>query len=261
LAQDENVVLGQSEIASLANEQASKDPEQTEQKAESTIPEDLRGKSPEELAKIIQDQRSFTGRQGQELGDLRREVDNLKRDVSQQRVLGTPAYTAPLPPQEEPAKFDWDNPGQSVDERVNKKVGELYRIVQAENAMQTANYAEYMAKTQAPQLFEGQEADVRQVMINGVRTGLLHPTQVGNPEVWKMAAWQLRGNKSGYAGQQNVRPVNPSPTETPSGTRPPGYGTEEQISFTDQARQMAKGFGISEAKAAELLRARHKEGY
>jgi len=49
----------------------------------SVVPDDLQGKTPEELAKIVQDQRSFTGKQASELGDLRKQSQEQAAQLEQ----------------------------------------------------------------------------------------------------------------------------------------------------------------------------------
>jgi len=51
------------------------------------IPEKYRGKSAEELLKIVQDQESYIGRQGQELGDMRNQVGTLRGLVDKSLAL------------------------------------------------------------------------------------------------------------------------------------------------------------------------------
>jgi hypothetical protein len=51
------------------------------------VPEKYRGKTAEELLKIVQDQESYIGRQGQELGDMRNQVGTLRGLVDKSLAL------------------------------------------------------------------------------------------------------------------------------------------------------------------------------
>lgn len=58
--------------------------DETEEKpAGFEIPTDLAGKTPEELAKIVLDQRTFTGRQSSEVGDLRKLIEEQQGTIDQ----------------------------------------------------------------------------------------------------------------------------------------------------------------------------------
>ena len=92
--------------------EASKD--QTQQTIENDVPEEYRGKSTAELVKILQDQKSFIGRQSVEVGEVRRLADQLiQRQFAQQ--------ASQAPKQEQPQVDDADfllSPKEAVEKLV-----------------------------------------------------------------------------------------------------------------------------------------------
>jgi hypothetical protein len=77
------------------------------------IPEEFRGKSAAELARIIQDRNQTIDRQGSELGYMRKTFDSMAHQNAQQSV---PAQ--PEPELEEPVDFFVD-PQKAVDQRIS----------------------------------------------------------------------------------------------------------------------------------------------
>jgi len=78
-------------------------PEKPEPNPEDEIPEQYRGKTPAQLAKMLADSQSLIGRQGQELGDLRRKADqyiqaSLQLATQRREAPAAPAAAAPAKP-------------------------------------------------------------------------------------------------------------------------------------------------------------------
>lgn len=79
-----------------------------------TIPEKYRGKSPAELAEMLVEAERFQGRQSQEVGQLRRDLDAV---IQAQLATAQPA-PAPAASEEEPADF-FEDPEKAVDRRID----------------------------------------------------------------------------------------------------------------------------------------------
>jgi len=231
-----------------------------------TPPTKYTGKSVDDLAKMLEEQDKFLGRQAVELGQLRKESDLYKQYLTamaaQEQARMVQQQQAQAAP-EEPVgddKFDWDNPEKAVDIRVERKLRkelEAQRTQMAmENAMVMGNYAKSMAKAQTPHLFNPQiEQAVDQVVWQGLQTGLIKPYAVTSPDTWRMAAWQVHGAISGYAPKASTMPVQPQQTELPSGSRPPAYGAEEPVRLDEAGREMIKKWGgTSEEEAIKAVR-------
>ncbi len=230
-----------------------------------TPPPKYEGKSVDDLAKMLEEQDKFLGRQAAELGQLRKESDLYKQYLTavaaQEQARMMQQQQAPVAPQEPvtDGKFDWDNPEKAVDVRVERKLRTeldgLRAQMAMENAMAMGNYAKSMAKTQTPHLFSPEiERAVDQVVWQGLQTGLIKPYAVTSPDTWRMAAWQVQGAMSGYQNRSPVNPVAPHQTELPSGGRPPAYTDTEPVRLDEAAREMVKKWGLSEEEAVKLVR-------
>lgn len=74
--------------------------------AEDEIPEELRGKTPAQLAKMYREAQSAIGRQGSELGDLRRRVDGFIQATLAGQNKPAPTAAAPAAAPAAPAELD-----------------------------------------------------------------------------------------------------------------------------------------------------------
>lgn len=83
------------------------------------IPEDLKGKSPAQIAKMLKDAQTLIGRQGQELGELRRAADTyIKTALTRPQLAAQPAV-AKQPEEKEPDDVDFfTNPKGAIAQAV-----------------------------------------------------------------------------------------------------------------------------------------------
>jgi hypothetical protein len=72
------------------------------------------------------------------------------------------------------------------------------------------------------------------------------PQNLTRPEAWRMAAWLLQGEKTGYRMAPGITPVSPTATENPVGARSQSFGGDEPSVLDDQARRIMQGMGIDE---------------
>lgn len=154
--------------------------------AEDEIPEEYRGKTPAQLAKMLKDAQSVIGRQGSELGDFRKKADLLiQASLENLRASRAPA-AAPAPQQPAPA-----TPPEDVD-FFAKPADAVAKMIEASPVIQeirktlgaaAAQQAEARA-TAATERFNAAHPDAGEIMANPefqnwvkasrVRTQLLH---------------------------------------------------------------------------------------
>lgn len=124
------------------------------------LPEGLRGKTPSQLAKMYADAQSVIGRQGKELGDLRRHADLV---IQQRAVELAQRQTTAKPAVEKKEVADADffaNPKATVGELVKDIIANHHEIKQLRGESQRLA-AENLATKQATneQAFNGEFSD------------------------------------------------------------------------------------------------------
>lgn len=122
-----------------------------ERRQESTIPERFRGKSAEEIAAAYAELESLAGRQGQELGVLRKAVDTIQ---AQRQPTEQPAKA----PERKPVTVDeiYDNADESI-RRVVREESQS-RIEELERRLQEADRRAALA------VFESKHPDYRSLV-------------------------------------------------------------------------------------------------
>ena len=267
----DNAVLAAEADKLAADEKAPEKsaPETTETGSQPSPPPDLapkyQGRTVEELAKMHRELEGKLGEQGRELGEIKNQYQQSLWQLQQfQQQVAQQIQRPQTPPPPTPASdaWSWDNPGQSVDSRVDtrleKRLNEAMGQFQRQQALSVGELAFDSAKGRRKDLFEGVENEVRGLVQQGVLNGWLAPDSVTKPETYLMAAWQMQGLKKGFAMTPTpTNAVQPSFSETPSGARPPA-DSGEPVVLDDLARGMIKGMGYKEEDIAKEMRERSR---
>jgi len=147
------------------------------------------------------------------------------------------------PQQEQPPTFNYENPAESVQTLVRQELEKEKRARQAEEmqkySFELRNSFEE-GKTKAyktnPKLYDGIKEQVEAGIIEGVKRGMFHPSDLRNDETWDMAAKlaRLKRNEFSYLQPQAPEPVPAPHTETPGSMKeetelPIELSTGEQI--------------------------------
>jgi len=226
------------------------------QTPQATPPSKWAGKSPEELTRMLDDQERMIGRQTAEVAEARQRVSTYENQfaqfMAQQAQQAQTAQTTNTQAPTEPAGFDWEHPDKSVDSRVDRKLRTeldgLRRQMMMETAASQAPIAKNIAKTMYPDAFKSVSDDeLDRAMYGGVQAGNVLPQNLTRPEAWRMAAWLLQGEKTGYRMAPGINPVSPTATENPVGARSQSFGGEEPSALDDQSRSILRGFETDEA--------------
>lgn len=227
---------------------------------EPLVPDQWKGKTPDELVSILQEKDRFLGERNREIGDLRTEVGTLRvmmENLAQQQE----ARTQPTPTMEQPIEFDYQRPVDSVERIFEKK------WQQREQDRQAQEQQRYVAQAQASfyegkeaalrnnkRLYEGIEGEVEQMVFNAFKGGLINDYSLRNPKTWERAAQLLCLEKG---NEYTSRLTTPAPKAvTPTATEIPGAGemvTEESFELNSELRDLAKELKLTEKEAKENM--------
>lgn len=221
------------------------------QTADSATPQ---GTPDDSAEKRLRDKDEYIGRLGKELGDLRTELASYRQMMAQAQGFGPAAppspgmgFQQPSPtPQGTGEKFDWDDPLRSVDTRLERKLSDFAAQMTVNQSFNMAQFAEATARQADPALFNEVGDQVRNVMIQGIRSRTVDPRVVSDPEMWKTMAWVALGQKRGYKLGNQVNPLSPTVTEAPTGSRPSDADANVALSAADRELIRKWGDGINE---------------
>lgn len=209
------------------------------------------GKSAEEIARAHQELESKLGEQSKELGQLRGYVAYYQQKEQGQQQA-----------QPRGTEVEGDDDYATMGE-IKKMVGEAMKNqewkMKFENARNQAMYSLDRAKSKEPELFEGVENEVKQLIINGLYYGKIHPDLVVEPENIAQAALMIQRSKGNVkVGKKSITPVEPTHTEAPGHPR---KGEEPKPFIPSEKDKIGlKAFGYTEKEAAEVMKKYSKEG-
>ena len=248
-------------------------------------PDKYEGKSVEELRKILAEQEKFSGEMSSKIDEYkgnaeywRNKADSIDRE---RQAYAQDAINRANKPVDQPVvqeqTFNWEKPIDTVDERINQKLGERERYtsqmkvaeVQEEGKMAFQDGLK-RAIRENPRLFESDsfQNEVADVMYNTyapfAAKGMSVARYVGSPDVWKRVAQNKRldRNELDYLQPEKVSPVSPTQTNIPAGGKL--VGTEDEpVHFEAGAKEMVDWFKRreyvkGEEEAAELVRDERK---
>ncbi len=218
--------------------------------------EKFKGKSADDVARAYAELEKKLGEQSSELGRLREDnaqfVNYLTQVAAQQQPQRPDAQPAP----ENAVREFFDKPLETVDARVDKKLVDFYRAIRTEQATTTSQFAKSMAATKYPHLFQGdlgKETD--RFMQQAIKSGVVHPSVVENPEMWASIAYILQGQKSGFSIPGQVNPVSPQTGERPAGTRTRADEDEGEPLELDRVHEEAiRGMGFKPDELKKEMR-------
>ena len=228
------------------------------------------GKSAAEIATAYEELEHKLGEQGQQLGQLKSANEQMTaylQQVAQQMQAQRP------PEPEQPTKFDWDKPvesvtqvaGQAAGKELDKKLGEFYRVIRTQQAQTASGFAKMVAQGQYPHLFEGgADKEVDAFMQNALRSGTVDPAVVENPQMWASIAYIMKGFKQNF-GAGEVSPVSPQYGERPTGVKARDVeGEDEPLELEPEhkkaIREVAEAAGIKEDDFIKEFKQERKKG-
>ncbi len=191
------------------------------------LPEKFQGKSAEEIAQAYQGVETERGRQAQEIGELRNLLTAQQQliEMAQRQTPtggGQPARSGNVPSPEDEEKQFFEKPIDTMNRKIAEQVNQMAQNLQVSQAATMANFAEKTARQESPELFAQDYGEkTKSFLVNAVKSRMINPQLVTDPETWKAVAHMLRGSATKYSPTGTVNPVSPTSTE-----RPGGYGTQ-----------------------------------
>ena len=222
------------------------------------------GKSATEIAAAYEALERKLGEQGNAIGQLRGENQQLTNFLQQVANQAQQQQRPPAPVPE--PKWDWEKPdeaaAQIADKRVDRKLGEFYRTIRTQQAQTNMQYAKNMAKQQHPELFAGEaEQKVDSFMQNALRSGSVDPALVENPQMWTSMAYVMHGIDKNFSLGGAVSPTSPTFTEQPAGARARrDESDEEPVVMEPEYEQAIKDMGLKKEDVVKNLKEDRKRG-
>lgn len=227
-------------------------------------------RTPEELARLVKEYESKLGQQGQELGELKKQLFYLQEEQRRRdyELSQKQQITEPPPTAEEVDEFDWTRPGKSISEIARKELmRELERREKARQAYEIQMYQEYARKNyeagwrkaneKNPALFDGIQNEVQNLIYQSFVQGKLGADEIGDERIWERTAqllWLEKGNVDKLIPKkiEPMRPVGGGnlPDQVKAGIREGPI-----IDFDEKSREIMKAFNLDEEKAKKLIEA------
>lgn len=180
---------------------------------EFVLPENLKGKTPEELAKMVVEKETHIGKLGTDIGELRTEKDKFKDDLNyakgveeirrhqEQKKLDEEAALK-QPPKPDTPKWDYEDPVKTVDERIDTRVrqereeGFKARVTENIGTARSAFAEGQKIMDSDKELYEGIEEETRQGVFQYyapyIQQGQDVSTQMRDPKSWRVCAQNIR---------------------------------------------------------------------
>lgn len=221
--------------------------------------------TPGDLPEKLKNYESVIGRQGQELDNLRRELEAFReeqRRQAEERRFYERQWQQPsdIIPEDQ---FDFNKPVTSTREIIRREIEARDRAVYERNAQQAQvmyrdmvnnSYVEgrHRAIASRNPVYNGIEQDVEQLIWGGLASGKIEPRYAASEETWRMAAGLVRLQRG------ELDKLAPSPGVAPdSGDVPmqikgrPGVGSD--ISLNEDTQRIMKGFGLNAEDARKII--------
>ena len=239
------------------------------------LPEHLKGKSPDELAKMVLEKESQIGKQSTEIGDLRTEtqkarddlnylrgVEEIRRHQEQKRIAEEDAKTRT--PQEDKPPWNYENPLESVEKVVKterekeKKEAFNTRIQENVNLARSAFAEGQKVMDVEKELYEGIEEETRQAVfqyyVPYIQQGYDVSQQMRDPKAWKVAAQNIRLGRGEVdklkAESKPINPVSPTDQEVPGS---PTGGDTPAGELDPEVKNIADQYGLKYEEAQEII--------
>lgn len=261
----------------LKDGSATQDPPPGEPGDKDGLPENLKGKTPEELAKMLADKDSQIGKMGTELGDLRTKSTKFEEDLNylrgveairrQQEEKKRQEELEAQRPQPKEKPWNYENPVETVREVVGEEAQKIqeqaFKTRVAEN-IGTAKeaFAEGQNAMKNPvdkNLYEGIEDQVRKAVFDYYAPALERGEDVSrfmrDPKAWKVAAQNIRlaNDEIDRLKPDPDAAINPpAPVDTGIPGAPQGGGAPTG-ELDPEVKNIADQYGLSYKEAAEII--------
>jgi len=245
------------------------------------LPEHLKGKTPDELAKMVMDKETQIGKQSTEIGDLRTNAEKARDDLNYLRGAEEIrrhqeskrlAELETQRPEPDKPKWNYEDPVRSVDERVDTRLRqekeESFRSrVTANIGVARTSFTEgQKVMEQDKGLFEGIEEETRNAVFQYyapyLQAGHDVSQQMRDPKAWRVAAQNIRLNRGEIdrikaSPSPGINPVSPTDQEIPGSPAGPGGPVGE---LDPEVKHIAESYGLTTKEAQEIIQEEAKLG-
>jgi len=113
-------------------------------------------------------------------------------------------------------------------------------------------------------LYEGIQREVETTVWNAYVGGIIPRWNLSDPSTWEDAAWLIHKRNKNWdkLTPPKVKPVSPTPTETPAGVKPGLSPEDKPVIFGDDSKEIIRGLGggkFKEKEVAEMVKKSRKE--
>lgn len=246
-------LTGQTEEAAPAKEQG--------QEATPTT-EKFKGKSPEEIIRAYEELEKKLGEQGQAIGQLRTQNEQLVGYL--QQLAKTQVQPQQAPTQEQ-IQWDWDNPLEAArkiakteaEKELERKLQNFYWQLRSEQAATTSQFAKSIAKQMRPDILTPDvEPKVEALMRQALQSASIDPRIVEDPKTWVAAAAAMRALET---SPNLINPIPPQLGEMPIQTKR-RTDEEEPVELDQEMKEVIEKFGFDPDKFAKELKQERKRG-
>jgi len=229
--------------------------------------EKYKGKTAAEVAKMHQELEKKLGEKDHELKEKEQNLmayENWYRQVQSQGQQQSQGYgsqqATPPPDNSSTGESFWDNPEVASQRVAKSMLGQYDQQRSYRDAISRAPMVEQLAKQQYPQVFEGLAGgEVRNILMQGVNNGTIHPDVMQDPRGWARAAALIKSEKSNFQVSTKKQEPTGSGTEIPEQIKQQPYGETNSVRFDSHGRELMDKFGFSEKDATEIVRKERKE--
>ena len=217
--------------------------------------EKFRGKSVEDIAKSYQELEKLQSQQASKLGEIEKERDAYRQwyaTVQQQQAQ----MRQPAQPQQPDTSYDdkfYESPTQAARALMQEELMKYQQASQVQSAYKMAPFARDKAKQLFPGAFIGvEDNEVETLLASGVRSGMINPAFIENPEGWAAVANMIQGQKNKYTyPSQSHNPTMPEGTNLPPATKMGASQTAP--SLPKEAEELLRVWGADDAETKKQV--------
>jgi hypothetical protein len=249
------------------------------------IPDELKGKSQEDLAKMVLETKKKLGEQGDNLGnkvkDLEAAIERNRQDAEdRQRAYdmynqpqvnyGVDPYGRTLQPEPQTSRQfqyeDADSEVRRIIQEEDAKKQQQFQVGAVQQAQNEGKYAFQQGRQEAyrsnPDLFKGIEREVEQRVFQTyapyAQKGVSVKEFVGNPDIWNKVAYNVHLDNQDFdrITPRKQPPVQATQTETPTPARTALTETRmtTEMDWNDPETQaLLRGYGKTPEEAREII--------
>ena len=229
------------------------------------VPEKYKGKSAEELVRLLEETESEGTRRSKQISDLRADLEYSEslRQRRAEQIQDQQVFSPGLPPKEPQFAWDYEKPVEStvtIAESIwqRREAERQSREAQTKAYEAQAFFAEgkRQAEKSNPRIFEGIEKEVDQVVYDSYRAGIIPLYELRNPETRVRAAQLIHLRDGKYDRlRPTIEPMKATATETPTSARVKEGGQTVSLDTSErEVQDLMEQSGLTQKEAEEIVK-------